>query len=132
MALRYWPRGPRFPIIVDTGRGLVGALSGTDCAKRLARLGPFDDDAAMPVIDSTSEGFGFYPKMSLITPVTTKKRWTKAEVIAYTMTARKPTLRNIDPGCCRTKVSNVWYLKWCTFSESPNRAMDSDTKLPPI
>ena len=82
MALRYWPRRPRFPIIVDTGRGLVGALSGAECAKRVARLGPFDDDNSMPVIDSTSEGFGFYPKMLLISPLTTKKRWTKAEVIA--------------------------------------------------
>ena len=82
MGLRYWPRRPRFPIIVDTGRGLVGALSGAECARRVARLGPFDDDNSMPVIDSTSEGFGFYPKMLLISPLTTKKRWTKAEVIA--------------------------------------------------
>jgi len=82
MSVRYWPRRPRFPIIVDTGIGLIGAVSGSDCAKRIVRLGPFDSDDLMSVVDSTSEGFGFYPRMMLITPLTTKKRWTKAEVIA--------------------------------------------------
>jgi len=82
MTVRYWPRRPRFPIIVDTGRGLIGAVSGSDCAKRIGRLGPFESDDLMPVVDSTSEGFGFYPRMMLISPLTTKKRWTKAEVIA--------------------------------------------------
>ena len=103
MALRYWPRRPRFPIIVDTGRGLVGASSGTDCAKRIARLGPFDDDAAMPVIDSTSEGFGFYPKMLLITPLTTKKRWTKAEVVALYNDRKKVYAPEYRPGSLSNK-----------------------------
>ena len=97
MALRYWPRRPRFPIIVDTGRGLVGAVSGTDCTKRVTRLGPFNDDSAMPVIDSTAEGFGFYPKMLLITPLTTKKRWTKAEVIALYNDRKKPDAPEYQP-----------------------------------
>jgi hypothetical protein len=44
----------------------------------------------MPVIDSTSEGFGFYPKMLLITPLTVKKRWKKAEVIALYNAQKKP------------------------------------------
>jgi hypothetical protein len=97
MALRYWPRRPRFPIIIDTGRGLVGAVSGTDCAKRIARLGPFDDDSAMPVIDSTAEGFGFYPKMMLITPLAVKKRWNKAEVIALYNARKKPDAPEYEP-----------------------------------
>lgn len=98
MALRYWPRRPRFPIIVDTGNGLIGALSGTECARRIARLGPFDDDAALPVIDSTAEGFGFYPKMMLITPLTVKKRWKKAEVIALYNDRKKPGAPEYKPG----------------------------------
>ena len=97
MALRYWPRRPRFPIIIDTGRGLVGALSGAECAKRIARLGPFDNDNSMAVIDSTAEGFGFYPKMLLISPLTTKKRWTKAEVIALYNSQRKPDAPEYQP-----------------------------------
>ena len=97
MALHYWPRKPRFPIIVDTGRGLVGALSDAECAKRIARLGPFDNDNSMAVIDSTAEGFGFYPKMFLISPLTTKKRWTKAEVIALYNNRRKPDAPEYQP-----------------------------------
>ena len=97
MALRYWPRRPRFPIIVDTGRGLVGALSGAECTKRVARLGPFNDDSSMPVIDSTAEGFGFYPKMLLISPLTTKKHWTKAEVIALYNERKKPGAPEYQP-----------------------------------
>ncbi|HLF38485.1 MAG TPA: hypothetical protein VI545_02300 [Burkholderiales bacterium] len=98
MAMRYWPRKPRFPIIVDTGRGLVGALSGADCAKRIAQLGPFQSDESMPVVDSTSEGYGFYPRMMLISPLTTKKRWTKAEVIALYNDRKKPDAPNYEPG----------------------------------
>jgi hypothetical protein len=97
MALRYWPRRLRFPIIVDTGRGLVGALSGAECEKRVAQLGPFDDDNSMPVIDSTGEGFGFYPKILLISPLTTKKRWTKAEVIALYNERQKPGAPEYQP-----------------------------------
>ena len=98
MAIRYWPRKPRFPIIVDTGRGLVGALTGADCAKRIARLGPFERDESMLVVDSTSEGFGFYPRMMLISPLTTKKRWTKADVIALYNDRKKPDAPDYAPG----------------------------------
>ena len=97
MALRYWPRRPRFPIIVDTGRGLVGALSGAECAKWIARFGPFESDESMPVVDSAAEGFGFYPRMMLITPLTTKKRWTKAEVIALYNDRKKPDASDYRP-----------------------------------
>jgi hypothetical protein len=97
MAVRYWLRKPRFPIIIDTGRGLVGALSGAECTKRIARLGPFNDDNSMPVIDSTAEGFGFYPRMLLISPLTTKKHWTKAEVIALYNKRKKPSAPEYQP-----------------------------------
>ncbi len=97
MALRYWPRRPRFPIIVDTGRGLIGAVSGSDCSKRIARFGPFTDDKAMSVIDSTAEGFGFYPKMLLITPLTVKKRWKKAEVVELYNARKKPDAPEYKP-----------------------------------
>ncbi len=97
MEIRYWPRMPRFPIIVDTGRGLVGALSGAECAKRIARLGPFESDASMPVVDATPEGFGFYPKMMVISPLVTKKRWTKAEVITLYNDRKKPDAPEYRP-----------------------------------
>jgi hypothetical protein len=97
MEMRYWPRKSRFPIIVDTGRGPVGALSGAECAKRIAQLGPFESDASMPVVDATAEGFGFYPKMMLISPLVTKKRWTKAEVSTLFNDCKKPDAPEYRP-----------------------------------
>ncbi len=44
----------------------------------------------MPVVDATAEGFGFYLKMMLISPLVTKKRWTKAEVITLYNDRKKP------------------------------------------
>ncbi len=90
MTVRYWPSRPRFPIIVDTGLGLIGAVSSADCAKRIDRLAPFESDDLMLAVDSTSEGFGFYPRMMIISPLTTKKRWTKADVIALYNDRKKP------------------------------------------
>ena len=98
MGVRYWPRKPRFPIIVDTERGLIGALSAAECSRRIARLGPFESDDATPVVDSTSEGFGFYPRIMVISPLTTKKRWTKAEVIALYNDRKKPNALAYHPG----------------------------------
>jgi len=34
------------------------------------------------LIDSTLEGFAYYPESDAITPLCTKKRWTKKELIA--------------------------------------------------
>jgi hypothetical protein len=97
MEMRYWPRKPRFPIIVDAGRGLVGALSGAECAKRIAQIGPLESDASMPVVDATAEGFGFYPKMMVISPLATKKLWTKAEVLTLYNDRKKPDAPEYRP-----------------------------------
>ena len=102
MEMRYWPRELRFPIIVDTGRALVAALSGAECAKRIAHLGPFESDASRPIVDATAEGFGFYPKMMLISPLVTKKRWTKAEVITLYNDRKGPDAPEFAPSRCRT------------------------------
>ena len=98
MAIRYWPRKPRFPIIVDTGRGLIGALSGAECSRRITRLGPFETDDAMPVVDSSAEGFGFYPRIMVISPLAVKKRWLKAEVIALYNDRKKASAPTYHPG----------------------------------
>ena len=102
MEIRYWPRKPRFPIIVDARPGLVGALSDAECAKRIGQLGPFESDGSMPVVDATAEGFGFYPKMMLISPLVTKKRWTKAEVITLYNDRKGPDAPEFAPSRCRT------------------------------
>lgn len=73
-------RKPRFPIIVDTGAGLIGAKSWPACEKRLATI-TFPNMAPRDVIDSTAEAFSLYPEHMAFSPLTFKKRWTKAAII---------------------------------------------------
>jgi hypothetical protein len=88
--IRFWPRKPRFPVIIDTGFELVGANTGAECSKRLARARIANGDQSRAVIDVTAEGFGFYPEMMVITPMTIKKRWKKTEIIELYNSRRKP------------------------------------------
>ena len=88
--LRFWPRKPRFPVIIDTGIKLIGATSGAECSKRLARAKIVNGEKSTAVIDATAEGFGFYPEMMLITPMTTKKKWKKSEIVTLYNSRRGP------------------------------------------
>ncbi len=81
MPLNFLLRKPIFPAIIDTGNGLVGARSWSECKKKIEKLSILDVQPK-PVIDSVAEGFAFYPGQMIISPFTTKKRWTKAEMIA--------------------------------------------------
>lgn len=60
-----------------------------ECEARLSALS-LSDDAPRPVIDATAEGFAFYPDLDTITPLTTKKDWTKAEIIALYEARKRP------------------------------------------
>jgi len=51
----------------------------------------------MPVVDAAAEGFAFYPKMMLISPFVTKKRWTKTEVITLYNDRKKPDAPEFRP-----------------------------------
>jgi hypothetical protein len=79
-ALNFLFRKPRLPIIIDTGAGLLGVKSWTTCEKRLATV-TFADMAPRDVIDSTAEAFSLYPEHMAFSPLTFKKRWTKAAII---------------------------------------------------
>ena len=88
--IRFRPRKPRFPVIIDTGIELIGANTGAECSKQLARAKIVNREKSTAVIDATAEGFGFYPEMMLISPMTIKKRWKKSEIIALYNSRRKP------------------------------------------
>ena len=79
-AMNFLFRKPRFPLIIDTGYGLLGAKSWSACEKRLATF-TFPDMAPRDVIDATGEGFSLYPEHIAFSPLTSKKRWTKAAII---------------------------------------------------
>jgi hypothetical protein len=71
---------PRFPLLLDTGIELIALHGADECEARLPLLGLTGDPR--PVIDAQAEGFAFYPDLETITPLTVKKDWTKAEIIA--------------------------------------------------
>ena len=73
-------RKPRLPIIIDTGAGLICAKSWGACEKLLTQI-TSADLTPRDVIDTTAEGFSFYPEHNAFSPLTLKKRWTKAAII---------------------------------------------------
>ena len=73
-------RKPRFPVVLDIEGRLTGARSGRSLLKKLSLL-DLKKDTIYDAFDSTGEGWGFYPKHFLLTPLVAKKRWTKREMI---------------------------------------------------
>lgn len=89
MTVRYWPRRPRFPVIIDTGAQIVGARTGADCSKKIQRLIIPVGEITIPVIDSSGQGFAYYPDSMVVSPVAVKMRWKKSEIIDI-YNSRKP------------------------------------------
>jgi len=79
---------PRFPILLDTGTELISLRGPAECEARLPLLGLTGDPR--PVIDARAEGFSFYPDLATITPLTRKKDWTKAQIIALYHARKRP------------------------------------------
>ncbi|MES3025167.1 MAG: hypothetical protein V4857_26635 [Pseudomonadota bacterium] len=79
-AMNFLFRRPRFPLIIDTGYGLIVAKSWAHCERRLAKI-TFPDMGPRSVIDSTAEAFSLHPEHLLFSPFLLKKRWTKAAII---------------------------------------------------
>ena len=82
-------RKPRFPLMIDTGYGLLGAKSWAACEKRLATF-TFPDMAPRDVIDATAEAFSLYPEHMAFSPLTFKKRWTKMAIIELYNSSKGP------------------------------------------
>lgn len=81
----FW-RKPAFPVLVDTGTELIVLRTAGEGDRLLPGL---EKDVKMDVIDAKVEGFAYVPQHHTITPLTLKKSWTKAEIIAL-YNARKP------------------------------------------
>jgi hypothetical protein len=76
----FFIRKPQLPLLIDTGTELLVATSWSACEKRLAAV-VFVDNGPRDVIDATTEGFSLYPEKMLFSPLTFKKRSTKAGII---------------------------------------------------
>ncbi len=86
--IRYFFRMPRFPLLLDTGAELIALRSAAECEARLPALAL--TGAPRPVIDAKVEGWAFYPDLQTITPLTFKKDWTKAEIVALYHARKRP------------------------------------------
>ena len=85
--MKFFFRKPVFPILVDTGTELVVLRKASE-GDRLTKLVQ-PGAKALDVIDSRVEGFAYHPHHDTISPLTLKKDWKKAEIIAL-YNARKP------------------------------------------
>ena len=70
--IQYAFRRPRFPIICAVGAELISAESAAGFQRQIER---FEFDVA------TGEGWAFHADLTIVSPLTLKKRWTKAAVI---------------------------------------------------
>jgi hypothetical protein len=77
-----------FPVLIDTGTELVVLRTAAEAERRLA--GRVDPGAGfLHAIDARVEGFSYHPAHDTLSPLTVKKVWTKAEIIAL-YNARNP------------------------------------------
>jgi hypothetical protein len=107
-------RKPRFPIIIVSDDDLLGAHTASECAKKLAKV-TFVGNAPRSIIDSNAEGFAFHPESMFISPLTMKKRWSKAEIISLYNVRKKPSAPIYAPASLGNKtlqriVHDVVYL----------------------
>lgn len=86
--IKYFFRMPRFPLLLDTGIELIALHGADECEARLPPLALTGHPR--PVIDARAEGFAFYPDRETLTPLTLKKDWTKAEIVALYEARKHP------------------------------------------
>lgn len=87
--MKFFLRKPVFPILVDTGAELVVLRRPGEGERLLSRLAG-TGAKSLDVIDARVKGFAYYPEHDTISPLTLKKVWRKAEIIAL-YNARKPS-----------------------------------------
>ena len=97
MTISYWPRRPRFPVIIDTGRKVFGARTSAQCSKLIERAAIPEGEMAIPIIDASAEGFAYYPNNKVVSVLAVKKRWTKSEIIEVYNSRRRPGLPEYAP-----------------------------------
>jgi hypothetical protein len=104
--MKFFFRKPVFPILVDTGTELI-VLRRAGEGDRLARLA---EPGAKPldVIDSRVEGFAYHPRHDAISPLTLKKNWRKAEIIALYNTRKAEDGPPYAPNLANRKLAQVF------------------------
>ncbi len=104
--MKFLFRRPVFPILVDTGKELVVLRTAAEGERRLAGLAKAGAKP-MDVIDARVEGFAYYPEHNVITPLTTKKVWHKAEIIDLNNARKHPDAPVYAPAVAARKLAGV-------------------------
>ncbi len=80
--MRYLFRSPIYPVILKVGPGAVCSATPKDLEFYLKRNATkLPDECAL--IDYQWEGWTLYPKESIVSPMTLKKRYTKREFLLF-------------------------------------------------
>ena len=78
--LKYLFRKPRYPIICNIDGYVVGAKSEKTFLKQLSETN-VELEKSYDLLDSSGEGWSFWPDKMAISPLTRHKKWSKKEVI---------------------------------------------------
>ena len=80
MKVQYFFRRPKFPLLLASDTIVIGAKNSRELNKWITKL-TFQKDDAYDVIDGNAEGWAYYPKYNVISPLTLNKQWTKRQII---------------------------------------------------
>jgi len=99
--VNYIFRLPRFPVILDSGEILFPAKSKAQLERWIEKL-EINDEKKRDIIDSSGEGFAYYPKIATITPSIGIRKWRKLQLIDLYDSRR----RAANPGIRRTSLGS--------------------------
>ena len=77
--MNYIFRLPRFPVVLDSGNRLFPAKSKAQLERWIEKL-EIKDDRKRDIVDSSGEGFAYYPKIKTITPSIGIRKWKKLQI----------------------------------------------------
>jgi hypothetical protein len=101
----YFPRQPRFPILLDTGTELLAFRTAAECEAGLPLLALAGDPR--PVIDARAESFAFYPDLDTVAPMIVIRDSTKAEIVALYHTRKRPDAPAYTRSLASRKLADV-------------------------
>ena len=78
--VQYAFRRPRFPIVCAVGDELISAGSSAAFKRQIDRF-DFQAGKTFDIVDARGDGWAFHVDLGIVSPLTLKKRWTKAAVI---------------------------------------------------
>jgi hypothetical protein len=78
--IKYFFRPPNFPVICAVQGVLIGAETPEQYMEQVGAMN-LPPGELLPFVDATGEGWIFDTDHMIISPITSKKRWTKKEVI---------------------------------------------------